>query len=77
MLLGITDILNDPINYVKGQAAEGAVAAIPEIQSQVKTTVEPYVVVAILVGLTGLIFGAAAWSKTRKPTPALAGRHRR
>lgn len=76
MLLGITDILSDPINYVKGQAQEGATAAIPQIQSQVKTTVEPYVVVAILVGLTGLIFGAAAWSKTKKQSPALSGRYR-
>jgi hypothetical protein len=74
MLLGIADdLLGGALDYVKGKAKAGAEEAIPDIQSQVKTTVEPYVVGALLLGAVGATFGLASYMRTRRAKRAAAG----
>lgn len=52
--------LADFEDYIRSAAKAGALEAIPEIQAQVKKTVEPYVYVSIAIGVLGLLVGIKA-----------------
>jgi len=53
-------------DYIEGKAKAGAEQAIPEIQTQVKMVVTPYIATfGILTGLS-LLFGIAALVKIRQ-----------
>lgn len=54
-------IIDDAIDYIKGQAKAGAESAIPDIQAQVKTAVQPYVIASLAIGLIGFTFGLASF----------------
>jgi hypothetical protein len=58
---GVGSIIDDALDYIKGQAKQGAESAIPDIQAQVKATVQPYVIASLAIGLVGFTFGLAAF----------------
>lgn len=57
---------NELIAFIRSQAEAGALQAVPRIKAEVKSTVTPYVVVAIGLGALGLGMGAVALLRTRK-----------
>jgi hypothetical protein len=65
------------IDYIKGKAKAGAEQAIPDIQQQVKDTVQPYIIGALALGTFGLLFGLAAYKRSKRAKPALSGARRR
>lgn len=69
--------ISTAVDYIKGQAKAGAEQAIPDIQSQVKSVVLPYILIALVLGVGGLAFGLKAYYKSKKPKQALAGRRYR
>lgn len=76
MLMGFTNGLGDSttgvpvvdsaLSFIKGEAQSGAEAAIPEIQAQVQTVVQPYVIASLLFGVAGFVLGLTAFLRTRK-----------
>jgi hypothetical protein len=58
--------LDDVTNYIQGKATAGAEAAIPEIQQQVKATVQPYVLASLALGLLGVMFGLTAFVSVKR-----------
>lgn len=58
--------VDEIINYVRNQAQSGAEGAIPEIQAQVKMTIQPYIITIGLMAGLGLLLGLAALSKVNK-----------
>lgn len=62
----LTSILNSAGQYVTNAAETGAQAAIPQIQQQVQTTVEPYVLASLALGLLGVMFGLSGFLAVRK-----------
>lgn len=51
--------------YIRNAAREGALEAVPQIQAEVKKTVEPYVYVSFGIGLLGLLVGLRALRAVR------------
>lgn len=52
--------------YIRAAAKSGAEEAIPDIQAKVEATVQPYVMVALMFGVGGLLFGLSAHLATRR-----------
>ena len=61
--------IDEAIATVKGKAKEGALEAVP----QIKAAIEPYVYASLLMGAGGLLFGFAAYRRTRMKGAALSG----
>jgi len=57
--------LRDFEAYIRAQAKAGAEEAIPTIKDEVKKTVEPFVFASLMLGIGGLLLGAAAFLATR------------
>lgn len=57
---------NELIAFIRAQAKAGALEAVPQIKTEVKTTVTPYVVAALGLGGLGLLLGIVAIMRTRK-----------
>ena len=69
MLYGLSDdpgVFTSLIDYVQGKAKAGAEQAIPDIQAQVSSTVKPYVVTSLILGLLGAAFGLGAFLRVRR-----------
>lgn len=52
--------------YIRAAAKAGAEEAIPDIQAKVEATVQPYVLVALLLGGGGFLFGLSAHLAMRR-----------
>lgn len=52
--------------YIRAAAKSGAEEAIPDIQAKVEATVQPYVMVALLLGAGGFLFGLSAHLAMRR-----------
>ncbi len=57
--------LADFEDYIRNAAKQGALEAVPQIQAEVKKTVEPYVYAAIGAGLLGFLMGFKAYRAVR------------
>lgn len=51
---------------VRAEAEKGAKNAIPQIRSEVRAEVLPYVIAAVAAGATGAVFGLAAMVRARR-----------
>lgn len=61
----INQKLADFEQYIRSAAKAGALEAIPEIQAQVKKTVEPYVYISLALGALGFLMGVKALRASR------------
>ena len=59
-------LLDDITNYIQGKATAGAEAAIPQIQQQVKDTVQPYVLASLMLGMLGVMFGLTSFIAVKR-----------
>jgi hypothetical protein len=57
---------NELIAFIRSQAEAGALQAVPRIKAEVKSTVTPYVVVALGLSGLALLLGGVALARSRK-----------
>jgi hypothetical protein len=62
---GASTAYNDLVALIQQKAKEGAEQAIPRIKSEVESTVKPYVIAALLLGLGGFLFGISTYMMNR------------
>lgn len=52
--------------YIRSAAKAGALEAVPQIQAEVRKTVEPYVIAALALGVGGLLIGLSTRAQMRQ-----------
>lgn len=62
---GASTAYNDLVGLIQQKAKEGAEQAIPRIKHEVESTVKPYVIAALLLGLGGFLFGISTYMLQR------------
>lgn len=66
MIPGASNAYSDLVLLIQSKAKEGAEQAIPTIKAQVESTVKPYVIAAMLLGLGGFLFGLSTYMQYRR-----------